>query len=288
MDMFDCGIYSFVNTITVETIRYFAKNSFQHIDVLFSQTQTSEVTLYDNLNNELKKLYKSFKMIYYDLEKVNSDTNIYFTLKKFLKTNDKFVILLERLKFEGYNGHPALYQVIYHVLYEQMYIKEIFRPLMYTRDIQPKNVVINSEFRKMSLGTNPIDCIYGQLYFWSLIGAEHPSIIMNISIDETNQLPMKTINKLKNTTKRFNNINYNLSEIYPKLNSDNLSSILYKFVELNNEFITLLNELAINSQYMPINMKIHLPKLFFNLLEHITYEHIYAKDLMNKIIKSQY
>lgn len=288
MDMFDCGIYSFVNAITIETIRYWAKNSYQHIDVLLNSAKPNQGILFESFNNDLKRLYKSFQNIYDELADVKRDTNVYFMIKRFLIANDHFIILLQRLKFEGFNGFPILYQVTYHILYEQMYVKEIFRPLMSTGDVQPDNVIINSNFRRMALGTNPIQCIYGQIYFWSIIGAEHPSIIMNISPNEMDQLPRKTIKEFDNIAKEFNKINYKLSTIYSRLNNMNIGIILKEFDNVNKEFLELLDMFKTNVQQLPANIKNNLPKLFFSILEHIIKEHEYAELLTDKIMESQY
>lgn len=287
MDMFDCGIYSFVNAVTIETIRYWALNSYQHIDVLRNSAKPNNGVLYDSFNNDLIRLYKSFHNIYDELADVKRDTNVYFMVKRFLIANDHFIVLLQRLKFEGFNGYPELYQVTYHILYEQMYVKEIFRPLMITSDINTDNVVINSNFRRMGLGTNPNQCIYGQIYFWSIIGAEHPSIIMNISPEETKQLPRKIIDELNNMTERFNKINYKLSSIYSKMNNMKILVVLKEFCKTNNEFIKLLNSLKDTIESLP-DIKNNLPPLFFAILEHIIKEHEYAKLLSVKIMESQY
>ncbi|GKX29767.1 hypothetical protein SH1V18_22470 [Vallitalea longa] len=287
MDMFDCGIYSFVNAVTIETVRYWARNSYQHIDVLINSAKPNNGVVYESFNNDLKRLYKSFHNIYDELADVKRDTNVYFMVKRFLIANDHFMVILQRLKFEGFNGYPELYQVTYHILYEQMYVKEIFRPLMITSDVNTDNVVINSNFRRMGLGTNPIQCIYGQIYFWSIIGAEHPSIIMNISPNETKQLPKKIINEFNNITKKFNDVNYKLSNIYPKLNNMNILVVIKEFSKINEEFIRLLYSLKDNIESLP-NIKNNLPKLFFAILEHIINEHGYAKLLTEKILESQY
>ncbi|GMQ59169.1 hypothetical protein AN1V17_35660 [Vallitalea sediminicola] len=288
MDMFDCGIYSFVNAITIETIRYWAKNSYQHIDVLLNSAKPNQGILFESFNNDLKRLYKSFQNIYDELEDVKRDTNVYFMIKRFLIANDHFILILQRLKFEGFNGFPILYQVTYHILYEQMYVKEIFLPLMSTEDVQPDNVIINSNFRRMALGTNPIQCIYGQIYFWSIIGAEHPSIIMNISPNEMEQLPKKTIKEFEKIAIEFNKINYKLSTIYSKLNNMNIGIILKEFDNVNKEFLRLLDMFKTNVQQLPANIKNNLPKLFFSILEHIIREHEYAELLTKKIMESQY
>ena len=288
MDMFDCGIYSFVNAITIETIRYWSKNSYQHIDVLLNSATPNKGILFDSFNNDLKRLYKTFQNIYNELDDVKRDTNVYFMVKRFLIANDHFIILLQRLKFEGFNGFPILYQVTYHILYEQMYVKEIFRPLMCTGDVYPDNVIINSNFRRMALGTNPLQCIYGQIYFWSIIGAEHPSIIMNISPNEMEQLPKKIINEFNDIANRFNKINYKLSCIYSKLNMMNLSIILKDFCNVNEDFLVLLDRFKDSAENLPANVKNNLPKLFFAILEHIIKEHEYAKLLTEKIMESQY
>lgn len=288
MDMFDCGIYSFVNTITIETIRFWAKNSYEHIEVLLNSAKPNGAILQESFEDEMKRLFTSFQSIYDDLGEVKRDTNVYYMVKRFLSVNDHFIALLERLKFEGYNGFPILYEATYHFLYEQMYVKEIFKPLMYTRDVHPQDVVINANFRKMGLGTNPLQCIYGQMYFWSIIGAEHPSLIMNVTPDEMKQLPKSTIKEFKQITNGFNSIAYGLSSIYPKLNDNNLMDVLQDFRELNRKFLNLLSQFKSNPQYLPPFLKRQLPKLFFGVLEHIIDEHKYVEALCKKIMKSQY
>lgn len=288
MDMFDCGIYSFVNAITIETIRFWAKNSYEHIEVLLNSAKPNGAILYESFEDEMKKLYQSFQGIYDDLGEVKRDTNVYYMVKRFLTINDRFGELLERLKFEGYNGFPILYEAVYHFLYEQMYIKEIFKPLMYNRDANPQDVVINACFRKMGLGTNALQCIYGQIYFWSIIGAEHPSLIMNVTPDEMKQLPKNTIKEFRRITNGFNSITYRLSSIYPKLNSKNLLDILEDFRELNRNFLGFLSQFKNNPSYLPPFLKRQLPKLFFGVLEHIIDEHKYVEALCQKIMKSQY
>ncbi len=159
---------------------------------------------------------------------------------------------------------------------------------MYTRDVHPQDVVINANFRKMGLGTNPLQCIYGQMYFWSIIGAEHPSLIMNVTPDEMKQLPKSTIKDFKQITNGFNSIAYRLSSIYPKLNENNLMDVLQDFRELNRKFLNLLSQFKSNPQYLPPFLKRQLPKLFFGVLEHIIDEHKYVEALCKKIMKSQY
>ncbi len=288
MDMFDCGIYSFVNAITMSTIKYWAKNSYQHIDVLLDSAEPNKATLEESFRTNMKRLHGSFQAIHDELETVKRDTNVYYMVKRFLRANDHFITLLERLKFEGYNGYPILYQLTYHILYEQMYVKEIFKPLMNSRNVKPQDVVINANFREVGLGTNPIQCIYGQLYFWSIIGAEHPSIIMNISPTEMKQLPKKTIDDFNTMTHLFNKMTYKLSNIYPKLNSRNLVIVLKEFETLNKEFIKLLGELWTNPRYLPTKVKDSLPKLFFGILEHIINEHKYADALCHRILENIY
>lgn len=288
MDMFDCGIYSFVNSITIETIRFWAKNSYEHIDVLLNSAEPNGAILQESFEDEMKRLFTSFQSIYNDLGEVKRDTNVYYMVKRFLSVNDHLIALLERLKFEGYNGFPILYEATYHFLYEQMYVKEIFKPLMYTRDVHPQDVVMHASFRRMGLGTNPLQCIYGQIYFWSMIGAEHPSLVMNVAPDEMKQLPKSTVKEFKHITNRFNNVAYALSSIYPKLNNQNLLAVLEDLRVLNRDFLNFLSNFKNNPQYLPPFLKRQLPELFFGVLEHIIDEHQYVEALVKKIMKSQY
>lgn len=288
MDMFDCGIYSFVNTMTMDTMKYWAKNSYQHIDVLLYSAMPYDAALSESYNKEMKRLYDAFQAIHEELNPAKRERNIYHMVKRFLTLNDHFVTLLERLKFEGFNGYPILYQLTYHILYEQLYVSEIFKPLLNTRYVQPQDVLIHADFRRGGLGTNPLQCIYGQLYFWSIIGAEHPSIIMNISPAEMRQLPEETIDELDNMTHLFNRINYKLTQIYPKLNKENLRMVLKEFDALNKEFLKILEKFSKNSRYLPQAVRKRLPDIFFGILEHIIKEHQYAADLCNRILKGIY
>lgn len=283
--MLDCGVYSFIDALAIQSARFWAKNSYEHIDVLLNSAGPNGAILYDTFEETLKKLFKEYKEIYDELGNMRGDKSVCYLIKKFISINDYFIVLLERLKFEGFNGFPILFETTYHFIYEQKYIKEIFKPMLNLRDPSVKDVLITTKFRPMGVA---LQCIYSQIYFWSIIGAEHPSIITNITATELQQLPERTREEFRNMTNAFNNIAYRLSSIYPKLNDDNMLQILTDFEKVNRDFLTLLNRFKNDPTYLPQAVKSKLPDLFYGVLEHIIDEHKYADELCDCIMKNYY
>lgn len=284
MDVINCTD-NFSERLVLDTIRFWSENSYQHIEVLLNSATPQGPYLYKDFEKDLKLLFKKFKGYYKDTDTTNSLTELIFLMNNFLHTNDYFIKVLEKMKFEGFNGFPDAYQTVYHFLYEQRYIKELFRPIEYTPGIDPASVVIHAHFKKLGLGITPLECIYNQMYFWCIIGAEHPSIIGGVSPAEE-MLPKTTKNLLLKVTKEFNNIAHQLSSVYANLSEDNLRIILREFTTVNKEFLKLLEKFdEKNSQYLPDSIKKQLPKLFFGVLEHIEDEHKYALHLAKRFEK---
>ncbi|WP_105615157.1 BAR domain-containing protein [Vallitalea okinawensis] len=277
-----CGVLSFPEMMALEAVKFWAQNSYEHIEVLLGSAEPNGATLYPYFAEELEKLYKAFKEIYKTLDKNQYDENPYHMLHYFIETNRYFIRTLERLKFEGFNGFPILYQVTYHILYEQLYVQEIFKSMLYSKSKGPEDVVIQAIFRKMGLGNSPLNCIYGHMYFWSLIGAEHPSIIMNVTPTEKNQLPEVTIEKFYEFRDRFNGCAYQLSSIFEDLDQENLREVYKDFKKYNEDFLAFLEAFKEDPKYLPEELKASLPDLFYGTLEHIIEEHEYVLALCEK------
>lgn len=267
----------------LEAIKFWSENSYEHIEVIQAASGPAGAILYQDLASQLETLHKSFKSIYDRLNKDYTKEDPAKVIVEFLTTNDKLIETFQRIKFEGLNGFPILYEAAYHFLYEQLYINQIFKGVAINKSYPPKNVLINGEFRGIGLGNSVLECIYGQMYFWSLIGAEHPSLLMNVTTTEMDQLPKYTIERMITITNDFNNINYLLSQNYEKMNMKNIIPIFNKFKGLNEEFLGLLKEMQVDPEYLPHALKSKLPKLFFGVMDHIMDEHTYVLSLCFKI-----
>ena len=210
--------------------------------------------------------------------------NQFIILKSFIETNLLFIHLLERLKFEGYNGFPNLYELVYHSMYESMYVKELLERVEYCEcDDEVESVLIQAKFRDMGFGDDILDCIYSQMYFWSLIGAQHPSILMNVTPEEQSMLPKDTVKKFMYFVNKFNECNFKLSSIYAKLNKNDLHREYVIFKELNKQFLEFLKSFEMNEEYLPKEVKETLPEIFFGVWQHIIDEHTYVLNFCNKV-----
>lgn len=277
--MNNCYYDNFFIKINVDTIRFWAQNSYEHIDVLLNAYKGTEAVLYSEFEQELKELNKRFRYIYEKSLCIRTYNEFCTYLNKFLCINEHFVKLLERLKFEGFNGYPELYLSVYHFLYEQKYIVEIFKHIEYSK-IYSNSVLITAEFKRKGLGCNVCECIYNQMYFWSLIGAQHPNLLLS-TFSKDCLPPHMTREYLTEISNKFNCINYNLSRLYNNnLLKCDLKELFEDFEEVNSQFLCILKDFNRDAScYLPYDMKCHMPKLFFGVWKHIVEEHEYVKKL---------
>lgn len=261
---------------SISFIKFWSKNSFEHIDVLLNAYKSTKASMH--FEKELKRLFKEFKDVHSNIGKQTfpMGNNIY--IDKFLKSNNKLIVILERLKFEGFNGYPVLYEIAYHFLYEAKYINNVLNNHIYSQDY-PHSVIMTIKYAKSPhMGLN---WLYNQLYFWSLISAEHPSLLINITKKESTTIDKNVKERFINCTNGFNNINYMLSSIHKNMNETNLLPIKKEFMSLNNEFIKLLKDFKENlDKYLPEDVIKSLPDLFYGTYQHILDEQKYAKDLL--------
>lgn len=274
-----CGALSFPGDMVLNAVTFWAQNSYEHIDVLLNSGSTPGAQLYPYFKEELEKLFKGFKEIYAESKKEKHQFPKQL-VRNFIETNHYFIRLLERLKFEGFNGIPMLMEVTYHFLYEQQYVDQIFMATVPSVYHPPKDVVIHAIFRKNGLGSNPLDCIYGQMYFWSLIGAEHCSIL---TANLENQLPKDTLQQYYKFRNDFNDLNYKLSQIYEDMKPAELSKVFLEFKKVNTQFLAFLKEYKENKEVFPQKVRESLPDLYFGVLQHIIDEHAYVLSLCKEM-----
>ncbi len=275
------------NEVVSNTLKFWSQNSFQHIDVLLNSYKGTGAILHVHFQKEFTRLFDEFQDIFKSLEWMSNTQNLKRKLNSFLNSNKQFITALERLKFEGFNGYPQLYQTVNHFIYEQEYVNQIFRKLSGNNRMLRENssVVFNTIFNRKLYDKGVLYCIYSNVYFWSIIGAEHTSIIATASPEE-DALPQQTKNLLMEFRNNFNKINYMLSTIYPKLTRKNLYNVYSKFNTLNDRFLILLKNFQTrNSDIFPESIKTKLPPLFFDVLQHLIDEHKYIKSLDKSFTK---
>lgn len=268
------------NSISPEEIRktvaFWSENSFQHISSLLNSNKGTTAVLDQEFSAELKELYDDFKGINElytsGVSRLPAKPDILF------RTNKKFIDLLERLKFEGFSGYPILQQSVFHYIYEQRYINAVFGML------NPSgNVLITANF--LPLGNNENLCIYNQMYFWSIIGAMHPSLLMdtNAFYNSINGYSREYLTEITNS---FNRITLSLSNLKRPIQKAALARIFSEFSALNIRILEFLISAKSGSPkiYSSPNV-IRLPESFYGKVEHMIKEHTLVKELNENIKK---
>ena len=280
MKYLTCGANGTVEE-AMNTIQFWSENSFQHIDTLLAQNGESEY-FNKNIENQLSNISKEFKGYYKSSKSRNQLMQINKLMKEFVSTNSNLIEIFQRLKFEGLNGYPLLYQEIYHFIYEQLYINCLFKNYVAIKPMTNTSVIINAIFNEKQYYKNKMHCTYSTLYFWSLIGAEHSSII-ETSIPNGMMLPKKTKDMFLKFKQDFNTMNFDLSQMYDDMNKTKLDMIERKFLKLNKEFLEFLNAIKTQNALLFPNLEnISIPSMFDGLLEHIISEHKYIKEIFKE------
>ncbi|MEE1006099.1 MAG: hypothetical protein U0L66_02765, partial [Acutalibacteraceae bacterium] len=128
-------------------------------------------------------------------------------------------------------------------------------------------------------------CIYNQMYFWSVIGAIHPSLM--IGNDKFyRSASLHTREYLTEITNRFNLICFKLSELKKPPVKAELKPVFDEFCRLNSEFLRFLrlireNRGGVYAAGAPTDM----PQSFYKSLDHIIGEHTLVKELCETMCK---
>lgn len=264
----------------VETMKFWAENSYQHIEVILSAPKNFDVELFEPFKTKLEELYDDFKETYEKCASIKSPTELRNVSSKFMVNDERFIKILERLKFEGFNGNAVLMETVFHFLFEQRYIIEIFKGIfMSVKSGEDKNL-INVEFKNSGLGLSVPQCVVNKSYFWSLISAEHPSIIYN-AVPDVGVWTEKANKQFARFRKAFNDFNFRLAEIKSVYNVEEITDILNSFEKENDSFIAFLNQISAGkSDILPKTIKQNLPDLFKGVLKHIIDEQLAVKKLL--------
>lgn len=211
-----------------KTIIFWCENTLQHISSFLAAFRGSGATLQEELLREIKEIELVFKSIFEEYS--SPKTNLPVRPAILFKTNTRFIALLERIKCEAVSGYPILQQSVHHYIFEQSYLNAIFGVTI------PQHIpLITIKF--MPFYNN--NCIFNQMYFWSVIGAMHPSLLLNNS-DFAAAINGYSREFLRDTVNNFNAVCFSLSELNKPSNKKELLKIFKNFQQLNNNFLNFL------------------------------------------------
>lgn len=274
MNFINCG-----GAISAELMRktviFWSENSFQHISSLLKSTNGTTAVLQDYFKEKLKNYQQKFLEINESFKQSNMPLSRY---QEFLRVNVGFINLLERMKFEGFSGYPVLQQSVFHYIYEQRYINAVF-----SSKNPVGNVLITlyfAPFLNQSFG-----CFYNQMYFWSIIGAMHPSLLMgnNAFYNAINGYSKEFLTQVTNS---FNNINFKLSSLKRPLKKATLTEVFEEFLYLNANFLDFLKQIKQNSPKVFTSPAVtRLPATFYSAVDHQIAEHTLVTEINQNIEK---
>lgn len=254
---------------------FWSENTSQHITSLLRST-TGTTAIFEEFFREQLKLYgEKFVNINNNFKSGNLSYSHY---QDFLRINTGFINLLERIKFEGFSGYPVLQQSVFHYIYEARYINAIFG-----NKNMSGNVLITTFF--LPFLNNGLNCIYNQMYFWSIIGSMHPSLIMgnNAFYNVINGYAKEFLTEVCNS---FNSINFRLSSIKKGIKKKTVLPVFERFCALNNEYLEFLNAIKQTSpKIFTLPSSVRLPVNFYGAVDHQINEHNLVAEINRNIAK---
>ena len=253
-----------------KAVEFWSANTVGHIETLLMLKGSSAAVMQPYFTKELENLLQSFKKIN-ALYKNEDAFRLPAKPQLLFSENRRLINLLERMKYEGFGGYPYLQQTIFHYIYEQRYINAIF-------GVQNEaHGLITVRFSP--IGSYPFVCIYNQMYFWSVIGAIHPSLM--IGNDKFyRSASLHTREYLTEITNRFNLICFKLSGLKKPPVKGELKPVFDEFCRLNLEFLRFLRFIKENGGGIyTAGLPTDMPQTFYKSLDHIIGEHTLVKEL---------
>ena len=253
-----------------KAVEFWSANTVGHIETLLMLKGSSAAVMQPYFTKELENSLISFKKIN-ALYKNEDAFRLPAKPQVLFSENRRLINLLERMKYEGFGGYPYLQQTIFHYIYEQRYINAIF-------GVQNEaHGLITVRFSP--IGSYPFVCIYNQMYFWSVIGAIHPSLM--IGNDKFyRSASLHTREYLTEITNRFNLIYFKLSGLKKPPVKGELKPVFDEFCRLNLEFLRFLRLIKENGGGIyAAGLPTDMPQAFYKSLDHIIGEHTLVKEL---------
>lgn len=211
-----------------KTIVFWCENTLGHISSLLASFRGSGAVLAEEFLREIKEIELIFKSVFEEYS--SNKANLPREPAILFKTNTRFISLLERIKLEAVSGYPILQQSVYHYIFEQNYLNAIFGV-----SIPPRSPIITVRFAPFYNN----NCVFNQMYFWSVIGAMHPSLLLNNS-DFAAALNGYSREFLRDIVNNFNKVCFMLSSANTTVNKKILLKIFLNFQQYNKEFLNFL------------------------------------------------
>lgn len=254
---------------------FWSENIAQHLSSFLRSVTGTTAVLEGYFKTELKKYYEKFMNFNQNFKKGELPLSYY---QEFLRVNSGLINLLERIKFEALSGYPVMQQSLFHYIYESRYTNAIF-----SAKNTVGNVLITNYF--LPFLNNGFGCFYNQMYFWSIIGGMHPSLLLNNNVFY-NALNGYSKEFLTEVCNKFNNINFRLSSLKRPIKRNTLGGIFEDFCKLNIEYLEFLKAVKQNNPKIFLTPNLtHLPESFYSAVEHQVAEHTLVSEINQNIAK---
>ncbi len=274
MNFINCGS-SASPELMRKTVVFWSENNVQHITSLLRSVGGTTAVLQDYFKQQLKVFYDKFSSVGKAFKENNLPLSRY---QEFLRINTSFINLLERIKFEGFSGYPILQQSVYHYIFEARYINAVFSAKNPNGNVQITLYFV--PFLNANFG-----CFYNQMYFWSIIGAMHPSLLMgnNAFYNAINGYSKEFLTEVTNT---FNAINFTLSSLKKPVKKNALREVFEQFSHLNLSYLEFLKEIKQSSPKIFTSPLVsRLPTSFYSGVDHQIAEHTLVREINVNIEK---
>ncbi len=274
MNFINCGAQASPELMR-KTVIFWSENSSQHITSLLRSPNGTTAVLQDYFKEQLKTYRDRFNMVNEGFRQNNMPLSKY---QEFLRLNMGFINLLERIKFEAFSGYPVLGQSVFHYIYEGRYINAVF-----SAKNPMGNVILTLHFAPF-LNQN-FGCFYNQMYFWSIIGAMHPSLLMgnNAFYNAINGYSKEFLTQVTND---FNFLNFKLSSLKKPAKKNSLLPIFEEYSYLNQSYLEFLRETRQNSPKIFVSPLVsRLPTAFYEGVDHQIAEHTLVSEINRNIEK---
>lgn len=258
-----------------KAVIFWSENSAQHINSLLRSAVGTTAVLDEEFKVQLRTYSEMFIRIKEALNGLQNDSSLY---TKFLRANTGFINLLERIKYEAFSGYPILQQSVFHYLYEGRYVNAI---LGYKNLVG--NVLVTTYF--LPFLNRTAECVYNQIYFWSIIGSMHPSLIMqnNAFYNAINGYAKEFLTGICNS---FNNINFALSSLKKPVKKMGLGVVFKEFSSLNNDYLEFLKAVKqTNPKIFTLPSAVRLSASFYGAVDHQIAEHTLVTEINQNIEK---
>ncbi len=253
-----------------KTVIFWCENTAQHITSLLRSPIGTTAVLTDFFKERLKDYYEKYMSLKEKFSQKNQPISNY---QEFLRINAGFINLLERLKYEGFSGYPILQQSVFHYIYEARYVNAVFGAKN-----QVGSVLITTYF--LPFLNNNLSCLYNQMYFWSIIGSMHPSLLMgnNAFYNAVNGYSKEFLTEVCNG---FNSINFRLSSLIKPLKKAAFREVFSEFSRLNEGYLEFLKAVKQASPKIFTAPSVtRLPSSFYSAVDHQISEHKLVAEII--------